>query len=223
MKKIITKLTFAAALAGLSGCGELAQNDPITVFGKGLVAFAQSKVDSGSADAAATSAELTRETIEAAPVNLLRLSLISQGATDILAEAGRNGTKVTWASREGFGFTFDGGLLVASRRTGADLMGADVSGAKRSLSGGGNHTRTLDFLDGSDQIQQITVQCQTIVTGQDAITIFERTYQTSILEETCSGAGQEFKNTYWRDRNGIIWQSRQWISPQAGYLGYQRL
>ena len=83
--------------------------------------------------------------------------------------------------------------------------------------------RTLDFLDGLDQIQQIVVQCQTVITGQDTLTIFERTYQTSILEETCEGEGQEFKNTYWRDNTGVIWQSRQWISPQAGYLGYQRL
>lgn len=221
MKKIWTKF---ALIAGLAGCGELAEDQAFTKVGAGLAAIVlTTQSDSGSTEAATASEGLTRAAIDAAPVNLLRLSLISGGATDILAEVGRNGTKVTWSNQEGFGFTFDDGLLISTRRTGHDLMGADVTAAKRSLSNGGNHTRLLDFLDSLDQIQQISVQCETVVTGQEAITIFDQTYQTSRIEETCSGAGQEFKNIYWRDRNGVIWQSQQWISPQVGYLGYQRL
>jgi hypothetical protein len=61
------------------------------------------------------------------------------------------------------------------------------------------------------------------VTGLETITIVERSYATTVLEENCVGENATFKNTYWRDANGVIWQARQWISPLVGYLGYQKL
>jgi hypothetical protein len=120
-------------------------------------------------------------------------------------------------------FVFDDGLLVGTRGFGDDLMGSDVAAAKSSLNGGGNHLRTLDFLNGLSQIERRTYQCVSVQTGREDITIVERTYATTIIEETCSGENESFKNTYWRDENGVIWQSRQWISSGIGYLGYQRL
>jgi hypothetical protein len=166
---------------------------------------------------------LTREVIEAQEIDLLRVSIISREATAFLAIGGVNGTTVTWLSPDGLSLTFDRGVLVASRGFGDDLMGSDAGGAIASLNGGGNHLRTQDFLNSLDRIEQRVFQCETIATGTEALTIVERTYQTTVLEETCVDGGFSFKNTYWRDREGVIWQSRQWISAQTGYLGYQRL
>ncbi|MBT8410780.1 MAG: YjbF family lipoprotein, partial [Octadecabacter sp.] len=129
----------------------------------------------------------------------------------------------TWLSVDGLSLTLDRGLLVATRGFGDDLMGADVSAALRSLNGGGNHMRTLEFLNGLDQIERPVFECSTRVTGREIITIVERSYATFVLEENCVGENATFKNTYWRDANGVIWQARQWISPLVGYLGYQRL
>lgn len=220
MKNIALKI---ALIAGLTGCGPLSEGRSSVQLKDAALAAVSALTDSESTADAAPDAGLTREAIDAAPVKLLRLSLISGSATGILAEGGRNGSKVTWLSNAGFGFTFDEGLVVATRGTGGDLIGADVSAAIRSLDAGGNHTRTLDFLDSLDQIQQLIVQCQTVITGRETITIFERDYVTSVIEETCAGGDETFKNTYWRDEKGVIWQSRQWISSHAGYLGYQRL
>jgi hypothetical protein len=136
---------------------------------------------------------------------------------------GANGSKVTWLSLEGVSIVFDNGLLVGTRGFGDDLMGGDVAAAKASQQRGGTHLRTLDFLNGLSQIERRTYQCVSIQTGNENITIVERTYATTVIEETCSGENESFKNTYWHDGNGVIWQSRQWISSGVGYLGYQRL
>ncbi len=220
MRNLALKIALFAALAG---CGELSEGVPLAQLSRGIIGAASGLIDSDTPAQTTANAELSRAAIEASPTNLLRLSIISLEATDVLAEIGRNGNDVTWANSASIGVTFQNGLLIATRGLGFDVMGADVKGAYRSLSGGGNHMRKVDFLDGLDQIQQLDFQCQTAVIGRDVIVIYERSYDTTILEETCSSTDLEFKNTYWRDRNDVIWQSRQWISPEIGYLGYQLL
>ncbi len=217
-------------LAGVTGCGPLQQSNPNVNALQGAFAGIKGAVAAGSAgDAAAGDSALsgdgqalTRDLIEAQEVELLRMSIISRDVTGLVIFGGVNGSKVTWLSGEGGGFVFDDGLLVGTRGLGDDLMGADVVGAKASLRGGGNHIRTLDFLNGLSQIERRTYQCSSVQTGRENITIVERTYATTIIEETCRGDNDSFKNTYWRGENGVIWQSRQWISSGIGYLGYQR-
>lgn len=221
MKSILITGLLGAALLAASACGPLQENNRVRDNAEGLFERVSS-IGSNPAPAPAD-APLTRAQIEAQPNNLLLVSLISRNATDVVQQVGVNGTKVTWVSVQGIGFVFDGGLLVGTRGLGDDLMGADVSGARQSLRTGGSHVRTLDFLNGLDQIVRADFQCVTVKTGIENIEVFEQSYATSIYEETCSSAGGEFKNTYWRDANGVIWQARQWVSPQVGYLGYQRL
>ena len=222
MKKLCLLSAVMVALAGC-GAGPLSQNKPIAQIGNAAVGTLVAL--SGNAPTTqAASAPLTRAAIEAAPGDLLRVSLISFETTDVISQFGTKGTQTTWISADGASITLDRGLLIATRGVGDDLMGAEVSGAAASLlRGGGTHTRTLSFLTGLDQIETVTFQCQTVSTGTDAITIFERTYATTVLEETCQNGSQRFKNTYWRDGSGVVWQARQWISAQSGYLGYQRL
>ncbi len=217
----------AALALGLAGCtaGPLSEGKPLARLSETVsgIATAATAAPAPAPAAAAAGGGLTRDLIEAAPTNLLRVSLISLSSTDLLTEVGNNAGRTTWMSRDGASFTFQNGLLIASRGIGSDLMGANVSGADGSLARGGSHTRVHDYLTGLDQIEQLTFQCQTIVTDTETITIFERDYVTSVIEETCVSGDLSFKNTYWRDRSGTIWQARQWISAQIGYLGYQRL
>lgn len=209
------------ALVGLGACGPLQEDSPLVTSGETLLGWA-GIIESDSPVPVDTSG-LTRAQIESQPVNLLRLSLITFGSTSLFAQSAENGPKVTWISPEDISVTFEDGLLIGTRGIGDDLMGADVSGARASLRSEGNHLRTMDFLNGLGLIERRTYQCATVQTDAEKITIFERTYATAVLEETCTSDMGEFKNTYWRDSNGIVWQSRQWISDRVGYLGYQRL
>jgi hypothetical protein len=218
-------------LMGLTACGPLQQDNANNNALSGALAGITGAVASGGAgeitagdSGVATEGQtLTRAFIDAQDAGLLRLSIMSRDATGLVFFGGANGSKVTWLSLEGVSFVFDDGLLVGTRGFGDDLMGSDVAAAKASLQRGGNYLRTLDFLNGLSQIERRTFQCVSVQTGRENITIVERTYTTTVIEETCSGENDSFKNTYWRDENGVIWQSRQWISSGIGYLGSQRL
>lgn len=220
---MIMKLVPILALAALSACGPMASDGIGATVAQGLTSRFAGPADSAPAAGGAPAAVLSRETIEQQDTDLLRVSLISREITTFVLLGGQNGSKFTWLSVDGLSLTFDNGLLVATRGFGDDLMGADVAAAQRSLDAGGNHLRTLEFLDGLDQVERLVFECSTVVTGRETISIVERSYATTILEESCVGESVTFKNTYWRDANGTIWQARQWISPLLGYLGYQRL
>ncbi|MCF2906224.1 YjbF family lipoprotein [Octadecabacter sp. CECT 8868] len=166
---------------------------------------------------------LTRDYIEAQETNMLRVSIIDREATGLIFEVGRNGDKVTWNSPDGLSFVLEAGVLVATRGLGDDVMGSDVSSVKAALRSGGSYLRTIDFLDGLGQIERSVYQCRMDNVRTEALTIFERTYTTTVMEELCTGETHSFKNTYWRGGNGTIWQSRQWISAGVGYVGYQKL
>lgn len=204
------------ALLSLAACGPLQQENRA----RGIV---QSLFQQTEEAAPAAAAALTRAAIEAQQMDLLRVSIISLRSTDLLGKVTTNGNVVTWQSSDGVTLAMDRGLLVGTRGTGFDLMGADVAAARASLAGGGSHTRRLDFMNGLDQIEQMSFQCQTVVAGRETITIVERAYATTRYEETCESTRVRFRNIYWVDAGGVIWQSRQWISEGIGYLGYQRL
>lgn len=218
---VVIKALCGVGLAGLVACGPLQNGNPVAGIAKGLIPSGGGEgADSAPAQ---QSAALTRDFIEAQESDLLLVSIIDRDATAVLLKAATNGSRVTWLTTDGSGLVLDRGMFVGSRGLGDDLMGADISGARASLRSGGNHLRVLDFLDGLDQIQRQSFQCSTQAVRTDNITIFERSYNTTVFEETCRGDLAEFKNTYWRDSAGVIWQSEQWISAQVGYVQYQRL
>lgn len=212
------------AFVGLTACGPLNQSNAKLGVVRNVTAGLTAAATGAGAEQVEPAAEqaLTREFIDAQGGELLRVSVISREATALVVLAGRNGGKETWFSPDGLSISLENGLLIGTRGFGDDLMGADIAAAQASLNGGGSHIRTLDFLNGLGQIERLSLQCTTVQTRRDQLTILERTFDTAVLEETCEGAGRSIKNTYWRGRNGVIWQSRQWVSDGVGYIGYQR-
>ena len=214
-----TAWILTAAIGALTACGPLSNNDALSTFAGTVGA----RVTGGDSPVATAIDVSSREQIEAQPADLLRVSLIDFGTTSVLVKTGENAGKVTWFSQDQLSFTFKDGLLIGTRGLPDDLMGSDIDAAIASLDGGGNHLRMLDFLNDLDQIQRVEFTCTTTLEGTETLTIFEQTYETVILEELCNSEIGAFKNTYWRDAGGVIWQSRQFISVDGGYLGYQRL
>lgn len=210
------------AIASLTACGPLSEGKTLT----GVTSLATSVVSGGAADAetaASPVSGLTREAIEATPADLLLVSLVSRGSADLMTQIGTNGSTTTWVSTDGAAASFDRGMLIASRGTGFDLMGADVAPALASLGRGGQHQRVYDFLESQDEIRTERYSCEMVRAGPDIITIVERTYATTKWEETCANGRVRFVNLYWVESNGTIRQSRQYLSEGIGYFAYQRL
>lgn len=126
----------------------------------------------------------------------------------VLIEVGQNGPVTTFTTPDGVSFGFRNGVLVATRGLGNDLMSADARQTEALLmtQGTGNTVRIHRFLDGQDQLFVRSFVCQITRAGPQ------------IFRETCAGKEIQFENTYRFDLAGQIVSSRQWISPERGYV-----
>lgn len=215
------KWTMPAMLIGLlAACGTLPSDQP------GVSALTGLFAGLGQEEAAPFDPrrDLTRESVEAAETDFLIVAVVDRDAFATVQQAGTNGQFTTWLGADGIGLTYNNGVLTGSRGLGDDLIAADVSDVSQALrSGKATGTRIHDYLDGLDQIQRRTFQCDYRRLGQETITILEFTYSTQKIVESCVSQTSGFENLYWIDRSGVIWQSRQWVSDLVGYLDTQRL
>lgn len=209
----------AASAALLAGCGE-----EITESRQIVQATVGAVLTVGRETAPAARPQFSRAAIEEAGQDFVLASVPQRGVAALLQRAGENGSRVTWLTEDGVSVTYDRGFLVATRGLGPDLMAAHVSDVLAAVArGGGAATRIHEYLDGNDQMVRHEYSCRIERVGSERITIYERSYDTEKFEETCLRGGQSFANTYWIDGGGVVWKSRQLISPPVGYLDSERL
>lgn len=202
-----------AALLGLTACGPLAENQPVVSALRGIV-----NAGSGLWQQQDDPREnLTREMIDAAPSDLLLFVPVNEDVATTFTRVSRNNDLMTWVSDEGESLTLQDGVAVATRGLGNDLMGADLDQVHPALvRGSGNAVRIHDYLDGEDKIESRKYACEIATVRSAVIEIFEVKHQTRIISETCTGDRGSFRNLYWIDAAGMIWQSRQRVSERVG-------
>lgn len=166
---------------------------------------------------------LTREIIEGLPNDLLLVDVPSRGATATLLRAGANGNRQTWISPDGISVTLEGGLIVATRGFGFDLMAADVRGPRAIIGGAAGGQMVIETLDGRDQVIRQVFDCTAGERVADPVTIFERSYRTTRVQVICGNGDLRFGNNYWVDGSGAVWKSQQFVTPELGYLGTEAL
>lgn len=207
------RLVLLAALLGVTACGPLAENQPVVSALRGI-ADAGSGLWQQESDPRET---LTRAVIDAASSDLLLSVPATADTATVYTKVSQNDDLITWISEEGDSLTLRDGLVVATRGLGNDLMGADLSQVHRVLvRGNGTVARLHEYLNGEDQIITRAYQCEVVTVRSDVIEIFEVKHQTRIVSETCTGETGGFRNLYWIDTAGMIWQSRQWVSARFG-------
>lgn len=215
---IRTAFAFAGLLA-LIGCGsENNQRGEVGALTKAAIKNAVAK-RSGSPAAP----QLTRAAIDASPVPLVHARILSRGAEATLAPVAVNGGDETWMSGDPITLTLRGGLLIATRGLGEDMMSASAPDAATVTRGTGQTSRSFFHLDGENHTVRQNFACFLSGNGQQQVVVFERTYETRYITETCSGNNAGFTNEYWVDSAGNILKSRQWVSPSVGKLELQRV
>ncbi|MEJ6403685.1 YjbF family lipoprotein [Yoonia sp. 2307UL14-13] len=132
-------------------------------------------------------------------VPFIRVSMPNADIATTMHLIGQNGDVETWESRDGVQVVLRGGVLVATRGFGFDLMSAE-----RGLRAG-PYTRRISMLDGDFGLQFMTLTC--VARSGDESQV-----------ETCNGPHDVIINTITRDPGGAILRSRQWVSPQIGYI-----
>lgn len=140
-----------------------------------------------------------------------------------LAEPARiiqeNGDEVTLALQSGPTAAFDGGILVATRGFGEDLLTIDSRGVLEALrAGGGSVARRMEVLDDQDQIEVSDFACTISDAGEETINLGLREATLRRFDENCRSEAIIFDNIYWLDGEGRILASRQFVSPGLAYL-----
>lgn len=168
--------------------------------------------------------QITRAQLDAVTTPLLLAELPSLGTAAGVIPASANGDVTTWQTGDGVSLSFRSGVLTATRGLGQDLMSADVANTLAALRGAhqGYYTRFHSGLDGEHQTGFRAFQCRITRRAAERIAIFEHVHAVTRVDETCLSPGLEISNSYWLG-DGIMWKSKQWVSPFAGYLLTERL
>ncbi|MDO9639268.1 MAG: YjbF family lipoprotein [Pseudotabrizicola sp.] len=149
------------------------------------------------------------------PVMLVTIDNRKQQA--LIAEIQTNRDVATWSSVDDITLSFRNGVIVATRGFGADLMAADVPEVS-PRSGGEAHSRVHTLLNGEDQAVQTRYACSFRNVGMEVIEIVKISYEATHIVESCAGGGMRFVNDFWFSGDQTLRKSRQWISPDVGYL-----
>lgn len=158
-------------------------------------------------------AALSPEVLASTP---MQVRIPSRGAAAALFRVAVNQDVETWLSADNVSLSFRQGVLVASRGLGFDLMGADATGTLAALQGGGEaiYRRQMRFLTGDHRTTYLMAGCTMAAAGAEMVA----GKQTQRLEEHCEAHRHKFTNLFWVDGSGKILRSRQWVSPEIGYL-----
>lgn len=124
----------------------------------------------------------------------------------------QDGDVTVWSAQDSSQLAIRGGMVIASRGFGMDLMSAQVATVSELLGGGAEHRRVYNTLDGTDSPVREEFTC-TVSPG----TTEGGPSVAHHIQEDCIGP-RKIRNEFWIDGNGRIAYSRQWLSIGAGYV-----
>lgn len=196
----------AGAMLLLAGCGDLLP---------------------GRGGATGPGAGPDRAEIDRAGRPLLMARLPRLGTRAMMRPSGRNGDVITWKAPDEVSISLAGGVLVATRGLGPDLMSAEVTRTRAMLAGAPmparGYARLHSYLDGEHRPQFKSFLCRDAGRRPETIALRGMTRQTLRVTERCTSPDAGFVNEYWIGADGLVWRSRQWIGPGVGYLETSRL
>lgn len=147
---------------------------------------------------------------------VMQIDIPSRGANAPLSRVAVNGDVETWLAVDNISVSFRQGVLVASRGLGFDLMGADAQGTLDALVGydGDIYRRQMRYLTGDQHSTYLMAGCIMVAIGPETV----EGQRLQRFEESCKARQHEFTNIFWLEGNGAVIRSRQWLSPEIGYL-----
>lgn len=124
----------------------------------------------------------------------------------------RDGDVTVWAAQDSSQLAIRGGMVIASRGFGMDIMSAQVPPVSELVGGAAEHQRVYNLLDGTDSPVQEVFTC-TMGPGVSE----GGPSAAQHVAETCIGP-RKIRNEFWLGNSGQVIYSRQWLSTGAGYV-----
>lgn len=160
-----------------------------------------------------------------------------------LPEAGTRGGLLRQFDKEGVTFwrtadefstmRFEAGVLRGTTGLGHDLYGVDTKATRAALTAGAQASslRSYRVLNGEGVLHVQPYTCTLFPKGRETIEVFDRSHAVIRFSEICTAHGRDLdgerrrlENTYWRDvSRPVVWKSRQWVSPNLGYMTVERV
>lgn len=180
---------------------------------------------------------VTRAQLAAAGVTQpFLVARLESGVTAGLFPAAANRGHIVWATEDGITLTDRGGVLVATRGLGGDLLSAESEPLVLALAAGrgDRYRRVLRRLDGEGLIARQAYDCALSLGPAETVTVLGRAHATRRSTERCqplnapdplagaATAALPFTNDYWVG-DGTIWVSRQYVGPAVGSLLLERV
>ncbi|WP_068108524.1 YjbF family lipoprotein [Tropicimonas marinistellae] len=147
-------------------------------------------------------------------------------ATAVLKVFGRNRDYVTWTTADRQSLTFKRGVLTGTRGLGYDLLSSNADASINLITQrrAGEVQRVYRHIDGNNHEVPMVLTCTIGSDGADTVALGTGgKISTTRMKEICRAEGIKVSNIYWVTGSGEIPQSKQWISPQMGYLATQVL
>lgn len=173
-----------------------------------------------------TADQMAARALAANPAPLILAGMESSGATQVMAMVGENGNMRTYMTPNEQALIIRSGMLTGTKGLGGhDLSVAEVEQtaalirARRS----GQAQRTMRYLGGDGIERPLPMNCTVNVGGNKSFSFAGTGWNATQVVETCQGGGAEVQNSYLVTASGQIPVSRQWISPQLGYVTIQTI
>lgn len=166
---------------------------------------------------------ITRAQVTAAGVPLIRLGVPKRDVQVYITRRDTNSGTESWATGDNTVVTLRNGVLISTRALGPDLMSAAAPTVGQLATNGGSHARAYYVLGDNDAMDRLDFNCTMASLGAVRLTVIERVYATTHMQETCTGSAGKIVNDYWIEGNGFIRQSHQWTNPGIGYIDIAKL
>lgn len=209
MRRRIRAMVAGLTLAALAACGTAGTN-PL------YEAARQTVQGIGQGQKPAPTLEQQRAAVLSAAAKsqsdapLLLVELPRSNAVATLVIAAQNGDATTWFDPTGKSITTRGGVVIATRGLGFDLMASDVSGRLAAMKGGpATYRLEQKYLNGEYQLFSIGFDCTATRRGGQ-------------MTESCKTASGTIENTFTL-RNGAAVAARQWLGGDLGYANLRRV
>lgn len=154
------------------------------------------------------------------PAPILLFSVEETNTLAVIGVQTDDGTDSLWFSADDKSVAFRDGVIVATRGLVRDMQSTDEPDIRTTR---GNAVRDLYYRMGDESIQRFRFYCQITDRGPSGAEVLDRIYPARLVTEACSDGDTEFTNAYWIGNTGEIRRSRQWISPEVGYVAVQKV
>lgn len=134
-------------------------------------------------------------------------------------------TWTSWGSGERRSVTTKNGVITATRGLRMDLMSSHIDGSLALIVARkeGTAPRVQRYLNGDNQIEELSLQCRISRSGEKRVQSGEIDRMAVEMTEVCEGENRSIRNLYRVDNTGRVLQSVQWLNDFYGATVIQAL